>query len=98
MRTYRPLRTCKCVRRGDDIAPQNGLAVTPSQMLEMAEAGIPISSVTAESLYDDGKRTLDFEPPLDRIRGVDLCDLWENDQDIRHKMRKLHQMKGAEDV
>lgn len=93
----RPTRLAVAERHGDDTFVQNGLAVTPSQMLEMASEGVPISSVNAEFMYDDGQRTPPDVPVLDRQRGVDLGDLWENQQDIRHKMKKLHKMKGAED-
>lgn len=88
-------RTARCHLQSGEVKTQNGLAVTPTQMLEMAEAGIPINSINADSFYDDGKRTLDFEPTLDRQRGVDIGDLWENEQDIKYKTRKLYKMKGV---
>lgn len=91
------LRTARCHLLPGEIKTQPGLAVTPSEMLEMAEAGIPINSINAESFYDDGRRSLDVEPPIDRRRGVDIGDLWENDMEIRKKMRKLYKMKGVED-
>lgn len=91
--SFRPAR---CHLQDGEVCTQPGLAVTPSEMLEMAEAGIPINSVNAESFYDDGRRSAGVEPPIDRRRGVDIGDIWENDMDIRKKMRKLHQMKGEE--
>lgn len=94
----KPRRMAKALRHGDDVFVQNGLAVTPSQMLEMAADGVPISSVNAEFMYDDGQRTPPDVPVLDRQRGVDLGDLWEHQQDIRYKMKKLYNMKGADDV
>lgn len=87
-------------RAVDELPVQSGLAVTPAQMLEMASQGIPISSVGAEFMYDDGQRTVDFEPPLERQRRVEIGDLWESQMDIRKKARKLHQMeqKGEQDA
>lgn len=81
-------------REKGDLPVQTGLAVTPAQMLEMAQQGIPISSVNAEYMYDDGQRTVDFVPPLERQRRVEIGDLWENEMDIRKKTRKLYQMES----
>lgn len=83
-------------RKSDELPVQRGLAVTPAQMLEMAQEGIPISSQGAEYMYDDGQRTVDFTPPLERQRRVEIGDLWENQMDIRKKTRKLYQMQSAE--
>lgn len=77
-----------------ELPVQTGLAVTPAQMLEMAQQGIPISSVNAEYMYDDGQRTVDFVPPLERQRRIEIGDLWENEMDIRKKTRKLYQMES----
>lgn len=101
MRYCAPVNTtfANCKRHGDDLPVQSGLAVTPRQMMEMAEQGIPISSVNAEFMYDDGTRTLAFEPPLERQRRVELGDLWENEMDTRKKTKKLydlHAEKGGE--
>lgn len=80
-------------RQADELPVQRGLAVTPAQMLVMAQEGIPISSQGAEYMYDDGQRTVDFVPPLERQRRVEIGDLWENQMDIRKKARKLYQMQ-----
>lgn len=84
-------------RRPDELPVQRGLAVTPAQMLEMAQAGIPISSVSAEFMYDDGQRTVAFEPPMERMRRVEIGDLWENQMDIRKKTRKLYHTESISD-
>lgn len=71
-------------------AVQSHLAMTPAEMLELQQKGVPISSQTVGATYDDGYRTLDFEPPLDQQRGIDIADLWETAQDVRKKVAKGH--------
>lgn len=85
-------RLAKCRRSAGETIVQSGLAVTPAQMLEMAQAGIPISSVNADHMYRDGYRDPGDVPTLDMQRGVDIGDLWENHMSLREKMRKLRKM------
>ena len=64
-----------------------GLAVTPAQMLEMTEAGVAISAFGLD--YDEG--SLDTfaataQVPLERIRGIDVVDVWEAQQNARYKI------------
>lgn len=89
-------RVAVCKRHSGEVVTQPGLALTPAKMLQMAQDGVPISSINAESFYDDGQRTPPDVPTLDRQRGVDLGDLWENNMDIRKKMRKLKSMQSSE--
>lgn len=83
-------------RQAGEMIVQNGLAVTPSQMLEMAQAGIPISSVNADFMYRDGDRKPPESPTMDMLRGVDIGDLWENMMETRRKMRKLRDTPSSE--
>lgn len=97
MRYNAPVQTrfANCHRKPDELPVQRGLAVTPRQMMEMAEQGIPISSVNAEWMYDDGMRNLEFEPPMERQRRVELGDLWETQQDVKKKTKKLFDLGAA---
>lgn len=67
---------------------QGGLAVTPSQMLAMSEHGIPISSKVDESQFYDGDSDyrIEIDPML--MRGVDINDAWNAEQDAKSKFRK----------
>ncbi|UPW41705.1 hypothetical protein [Peromfec virus RodF8_14] len=65
---------------------QQGLAVTPAQMLEMNESKIAISSFGLD--YNEG--TIDTyanhsDVPLERSRGIDVVDVWETQQNARYK-------------
>lgn len=70
---------------------QRDLAVTPSQMQELARQGIPISTQNLGLGYQDGVSTLDFTPPPEYQRGVDMNDLWNLRNDIKGKVRRVKQ-------
>lgn len=78
-----------CVRRPDEMEVQSGLAMTPSQMYDMAQKGLPITTRNLGVTYDEGYSKLDFDPPLEYRRGVDLGDLYEARMDAKSKMRRL---------
>lgn len=64
-----------------------GLAVTPADMLDMTNAGVAISSFGLD--YDEG--SLDTyaataQVPLTRVRGIDVTDVWEAQQNARYKI------------
>lgn len=68
---------------------QTGLAVTPSEMLQMAQSGVPISSQMADNLFYDGDTSMAVElDPLDQ-RGLDIVDVWNMQHDARKKIRKV---------
>lgn len=80
---------------------QNGLAVTPSQMLDMTNRGIPVAASNLGLAYDEGYSDLDFTPPLQHQRGVDIADMWEKRQDLRSKIsskefQQFLEKKGGE--
>lgn len=81
-------RAAVCVLHPDEEPTESGLAYTPSQMFELAQQGIPVSTQTAafSGSFDEGYRTLDFEPPLDLQRGADLADLWEKSKDAHARI------------
>lgn len=63
-------------------------AVTPAQMLELAKQGIPISSQTAP--IEEGKTQISWEIPLDQRKHVDAAELWQQQQEIRDKVKRAH--------
>lgn len=72
----------------DETEVQSGLAVTPSQMLEMSQQGIPISPQNLGLGYEEGVSALDFEPPLQYKRGIDMNDLFEARENSKNKIKK----------
>lgn len=75
---------------------QNNLGVTPAKMLELTKAGVPISPANLGLTYQDGVSKLDFVPPLEYQRGIDIGQLWEARQDSRDKFRKAYSKVVAE--
>lgn len=67
---------------------QSHLAYTPSQMMELAAQGIPVSTQTAAfaSSFDEGYRTLDFTPLPEHQRGMDIAQLWEISKDAHARI------------
>lgn len=76
------------VRHTGEQDVQNGLAMTPSQMFDMAQRGLPITTQNLGVTYDEGYSNLDFTPPAEFRRGVDLGDLYEMRMDAKSKLRK----------
>lgn len=79
-----------CKRLRGEAVVQNGLAVTPSQVLKMAESGIP-ASAQMNSRMIDGHTGSDWNIPLEERRGVDIAQMWQESQNVRAKFRKAHE-------
>lgn len=75
--------SCRCVNEVKRTIP--GLAMTPSQVAEMAARGIPVSTQSAPDMYDEVQNPSNFEvEPLFK-RGADINQIWELSQDARDK-------------
>lgn len=79
---------CTAKRRDGEIIVQNGLAITPAEVLRNAEIGIPVSSMMVSGQFFDGTDKLDFQPDLSERRGIDIADLW---QARRESIRKFNE-------
>lgn len=70
---------------------QKDLSYTPSQMLDLTQSGLPVTSSNVSlSSVIDGVPNPGFDIPLDERRGVDIGTLWEQQQSIKKKFRKAH--------
>lgn len=78
-----------CRRFDDEQEVQNGLSMTPSQMFDMAQKGLPITTRNLGVTYDEGYNDLEFDPPMEYRRGIDVGDLYEARHDVKTKFRKL---------
>lgn len=79
-----------CKRQRGESIVQNGLAVTPSDVLRMAERGIPASAQMNTQMID-GHTGSDWNVPLEERRGVDIAQMWQESQNVRTKFRKAHE-------
>lgn len=82
-------RVCSCGYSKDDEKVQSGLSVTPSEMMKLAERGIPVSSQSLSSFYD-GESNPSWDMPLEQRRGIDMAALWQEGKDIRQKLKSAH--------
>lgn len=80
-----------CKRSFGDIPVQNGLSVTPSQMLKLAEQGVPVTSQNLESQFYDGDTRPSWDVPLDQQRGIDVATIWQRRKDISRRLHEGHQ-------
>ena len=92
---FRSKRYCACAtiaRAQNDLETRQGLAVTPAQMDELAAKGIPISSQSAMSQFQDGTPNPSWDSlPLEETRGIDVAEIWQSSQDSKHKFRDARQ-------
>lgn len=80
-----------CKRRRGETPVQNGLAVSPADVLKMAEAGIP-ASAQMNSRMIDGHSGSDWNVPLEERRGVDIAAMWQESRNIRKKFAQAHDL------
>lgn len=89
-----------CKRHPEEQDVQNGLALTPGQMQEMTNRGIPIAPQNLGVTYEEGSADLkNYEVSPEYIRGVDIGELWELRESTNKRFKdKLKDVKpeGAE--
>lgn len=78
------IKYCKLEEYEEQV--QNGLALTPAQMMDLTNRGVPISPANLGVEYYEGVSVSDFEVPMEHRRGVDIADMWEHRQDMRAKL------------
>lgn len=78
-------------RRHDGEKPvQDDLAYTPSQMMQLSERGIAVTTgnLPNDNFFDGvpvGQGSFDL--PLDQQKGVDIADCWQASMSIRKKAK-----------
>lgn len=101
MKTYKnrnlsyPKRSTSPKRRDDELPVYGNLVVTPAEMMNMADKGIPISAQNMSYLPADGEKNPSWDLPLDRLRGVDPAQMWEESQVIKQKAKLAHDRDRA---
>lgn len=73
-----------CKRKEYELVTIDNLAVTPSQMMEMASHGIPVSTPNVELFYE-GTENPSWNIPLEQQRGIDVAQLWQENRNIKRK-------------
>lgn len=70
------------VRECNDRIVQNGLALTPAQVMDMVNSGIPISNSNLKVLETYKTTDGDYSVPMEFRRGADMADMWQHRQDV----------------
>lgn len=87
---YHGLHTCRVKpKEGDDVTRQ-GLAYTPADMERMLAQGLPINSANMAAEFYDGDDTNEIVITSDRDPSKDINDLWEEDIELREKMKRVY--------
>lgn len=89
---------CVCKRRPDEPVVQNGLAVTPAQMMELTQSGFSISAQNLNALEAADPSDKDFYVPVQYRRGSDLADVYEAAQEVRRKVKKAVQKVDSGEI
>lgn len=89
-------RLCTCIPSRTFLRTRQGLAYTPSEMLSLAERGIPVNQANVgENNFYDGEINPSWSVPIERDRGVDIADVWQMQMESRSKMRNAHRLDIA---
>lgn len=79
------------------VSVQGNLTITPSQMSQLAEKGIPISSqVLGAEMFDDGEVGTLKEVPFTMRRGVEASDVYVYQQQCRKKVNSYVQSQQSD--
>ena len=71
------------------------LSITPAQMDKAREQGVPITPNNVNpDLIEDGTVNPQFEIELERQRGVDIAELWQNAESSRKKINSFQKKQS----
>lgn len=95
----RPFRPSVAKRRDDEAVVQNGLSVTPAEMMDLTNQGLAIGAYNQMVLDTVNVSDKDFHVPMEYQRHVDMADMWVASQDLREKIRNIpEKVKSGEVV
>lgn len=69
---------------------QNNLAVTPSEIKELTNRGIPVNTTNASMFIEGTSSQGGFCLAADEIRGADIADVWNASRDAQERLVKAH--------
>lgn len=76
-----------CFPRQNNARVQSKLALTPSQIKQRVDQGLPVGDNFAEGTFDDGEINCPSDVPLLYRRGVDINALWETQTESRKYLK-----------
>ena len=75
-----------CKRKDSETPVRNGLAVTPSQVLKMSEAGLPVSAQLQYQMVE-GHTGSDWNLGIEERRGIDMAQVWQESKSARKRLK-----------
>lgn len=84
---------CVCHRKKHEAIVREGLAYTPAKMAELTSRGLPVNNINASTAFYEGSQDATFHVGSERLRGIDVADLWEQHQQLRNKARQAVKAK-----
>lgn len=69
---------------------ENNLAVTPSEIKELTNRGIPVNSTNASMFLEGTTSQGGFGLSADEVRGADIADVWNASRDAQERLIKAH--------
>lgn len=82
---------CDCPNdQPHQLRTKEGLAMSPSQISEAVSRGVAVSSQINEALFYDGDSSRVIDVPLERVRGIDVAEVWERQQTAKKKLFNAH--------
>lgn len=76
-------------RKESEVEPKSGLAYTPADMARMHASGMPVNNANLVNQFYDGDNNPSWDIPLERQRGLDPAEIWEQAQKSKDKLGKL---------
>lgn len=84
--------SCCKRKEGEDVVREN-LAYTPAKMAELTARGLPVNNVNASTAFFEGSKDATYHVGSERLRGVDVAELWEQHTQLRNKAREAARSK-----
>lgn len=84
-------RPSKSVLGKSTLPVQQGCSISPSEISTMHKRGLAISAQLNDELFYDGDDSRIIDVPIERLRGVDVNDIWNASQDAKKKLLNAHQ-------
>lgn len=84
----KPIRAFVHKTASDEDKVIDGLAMTPSQMMELAQRGISVSTQSLGAQFYDDSPASSFDVPTIYQRGVDMADAFETSLTTKEKIKK----------
>lgn len=90
------MNVCFCTYGRMNKPVQSGLALTPAQVMQAAENGVPIkTSIQNDEYFYEGSTENSFDIPVHYRRGVDINDCWECSRTSHKSLKRISKQNNV---